>query len=188
MSDSLNLLAFVTDSRANGPGVRAVVWTQGCSLGCAGCFNPETHPFVGGESIAVDDLFQRVAALGSTIEGLTVSGGEPLQQPRPLTALLRRVREETDLSVVVFTGYCWKEVRRMAEAEALLACVDVLIAGRYDQSRRLARDLRGSANKTVHLLSDRYTMSDLHYVAPAEVIIGPDGEVVLSGVDPVEWM
>jgi anaerobic ribonucleoside-triphosphate reductase activating protein len=187
MSDSLRLHAFVPDSRANGPGARAVVWTQGCSLGCAGCFNPETHTFVVGQLIAVDDLFQRIAALGATIEGLTVSGGEPLQQLRPLKALLRRVREETGLSVVVFTGYCWEEVRRMAETEALLACVDVLIAGRYDYSQRLARDLRGSANKTVHLLSDRYTMSDLQFVASAEVIIGPDGEVVMSGIDPVRW-
>jgi anaerobic ribonucleoside-triphosphate reductase activating protein len=187
MSGSLRLHAFVPDSCANGPGVRAVIWTQGCSLGCAGCFNSETHPFGSGESIAVADLYQRIAALGSAIEGITISGGEPLQQLRSLKVLLRRVREETDLSVVVFTGYCWEEVRGMTESEALLACVDVLIAGRYDQSRRFARDLRGSANKIVHLLSGRYTMNDLQYVAPAEVIIEPDGEVVLSGVDPVEW-
>jgi anaerobic ribonucleoside-triphosphate reductase activating protein len=187
MSDTLRIHAFVPGSRANGPGVRAVIWTQGCSLGCAGCHNPETHPFAGGELIAPEDLFRRIAALGSTVEGVTVSGGEPLQQLRPLTALLRRVREETDLSVLLFTGYRLEELSRMTQSGMLLACVDALIAGRYDHSQRLARELRGSANKTIHLLSDRYTMDDLRAALPAEVIITAEGEVMISGIDPVKW-
>jgi anaerobic ribonucleoside-triphosphate reductase activating protein len=63
----------------------------------------------------------------------------------------------------------------------------VLIAGRYDRSQRLARELRGSANKTVHLLSDRYEMDDLRAALPAEVIITAEGEVVISGIDPMKW-
>jgi len=183
----LRIYAFVPFSRANGPGVRAVVWVQGCSLGCPGCFNPETHPFSGGEIVSVDELFYRILALGDAIEGITVSGGEPLQQRRPLLALLRRVREETYLSVLVFTGYTWDEVQRMPDAEALLACIDVLIAGRYDQTQHLARDLRGSANKTVHFLTDRYTMSDLAAVPVVEVIIASDGEITVTGIDSVNW-
>lgn len=187
MNTALRLHAFIPFSRANGPGARAVIWTQGCTLNCPGCFNPETHSFNGGEEVAVDDLFQRLVSLGDAIEGVTISGGEPLQQLRPLVALLRRVREETDLSVLVFTGYAWDEIGRMPEADALLACVDALIAGRYDQTQRLARDLRGSANKTVHFLSERYTMDDLQAVLPAEVIITAEGDVVISGIDPVKW-
>jgi len=187
MNATLRLHAFIPFSRVNGPGARAVIWAQGCTLNCPGCFNPETHSFNGGEEVEVDDLFQRLVLLGDTIEGVTISGGEPLQQMRPLVALLRRVREETDLSVLVFTGYTWDEVRRMPEADALLACVDVLIAGRYDPAQRLARDLRGSTNKTVHFLSERYTMDDLQSVAPAEVIITAEGEVMISGIDPVKW-
>src|SRR2546428_1687447 len=184
MNAALRLHAFIPFSRANGPGARAVVWTQGCTLNCQGCFNPETHSFKGGEEIAVDDLFRRIEALGAAIEGITISGGEPLQQLRPLIALLRRVREETDLSVLVFTGYAWDEIRRMPESDALLARVDALIAGRYDHTQRLARDLRGSANKTVYLLSDRYAMDDLRAVSPAEVIITAEGDLLISGVDP----
>ncbi|HKQ72798.1 MAG TPA: 4Fe-4S single cluster domain-containing protein [Blastocatellia bacterium] len=186
MNDILRMHAFIPLSRANGPGARAVIWTKGCALNCPGCFNPETHPYAGGELIAVDDLFQRIAALKETIEGLTVSGGEPLQQLRPLTNLLRRVREETDLSVLVFTGYTWGEVQRMPGADALLACLDALLAGRYDQSLRVARDLRGSANKTFHFLTERYSMSDLQGTPPAEVIITAGGEVMISGIDPVK--
>jgi anaerobic ribonucleoside-triphosphate reductase activating protein len=183
----LRLHAFLPFSRANGPGVRAVIWVQGCSLGCPGCFNPETHPFTGGELVSVGDLFERIAALKKAVEGITISGGEPFQQRRPLLALLWRVRQETTLSVVLFTGYTWDEVQRMPDADALLACIDVLIAGRYDQTRRLARDLRGSANKTVHFLTNRYTMEDLQAVPYAEVIITAEGNVVMSGIEVVRW-
>jgi anaerobic ribonucleoside-triphosphate reductase activating protein len=183
----LRVHQFLPYSRANGPGVRAVIWVQGCSLACPGCFNPATHPFADGELVAVDVLFQRLVALGNRIEGLTVSGGEPLQQHCALLALLQRVRRETGLSVLVFTGFTWDEVQHMPEAEELLACIDVFIAGRYDHNQRLARNLRGSANKTVHLLTDRYTITGLQAVPPAEVIITTEGEVVLSGINPVQW-
>src|SRR5262245_15718618 len=185
-ADTLHIHSFLSKSRVNGPGERAVIWTQSCTLRCPGCFNPETHDLTGGEKVLVDDLFNRVADLGDIIEGITVSGGEPLQQLRPLVALLRRVREETDLSVIVFTGYTWDEVQRMPEADALLARLDVLLAGRYDQSLRVARNLRGSANKTFHFFSDRYSMSDLQGTPPAEVIITAEGEVMISGIDPVK--
>ncbi len=61
-------------SRANGPGERFVVWLQGCTLGCAGCFNPLTHDAAGGSAIAIDELVARMAATRG-IEGLTLSGG-----------------------------------------------------------------------------------------------------------------
>jgi anaerobic ribonucleoside-triphosphate reductase activating protein len=141
--------------------------------------------------VPVDALFRRVAALEAqgAIEGLSVSGGEPLQQRRPLLALLRRVRRETALSVVLFSGYAWAEIAAMDGAEALLACVDVLVAGRYDRSQRIdsPTDLRSSANQTLHLLSDRYTLDDLRAVPPAELIVTPQGEVLLSGTQPVTW-
>lgn len=172
----LRVHGFLPVSRSNGPGRRAVVWVQGCSLGCSGCFNPETHP-VGGERVGVDDLFARLVACAvgegvEGVEGVTVSGGEPLQQRRGVAALLARVRAETDLSVVVFTGYSWDEAQRFGD---VLASVDVLLAGRY----------RPGVPKDVHFLTDRYTQADLDAVPGAEIVIEPDGSVVLSGLDPL---
>lgn len=184
---------FLPFSRANGPGGRAVIWVQGCTLGCPECFNPDTHPLEGGELVSAADLFERVVALGDSIEGITLSGGEPFQQPEALLALLERVRRETWLSVLVFSGYTWDEIRRIPDADALLACVDVLIAGRYDASRRFVpqddgvRALRSSTNQSVHLLTGRYTLADLSSVPPGEVIITTEGEVVVSGTEPVRW-
>ena len=186
-TDHLRLHRFLPSSRANGPGSRAVLWVQGCSLACAGCYNPATHAHAGGEVVSVNDVFGRIAALSDSIEGVTISGGEPLQQLRPVLALLRRLRAETPLSVLMFSGYRWDEIRRMPRADELLACLDVLIAGRYDETRRVARDLRGSSNKTVHFLTPRYAPADLERVPSAEVIITAAGEVVMSGIDPVRW-
>jgi anaerobic ribonucleoside-triphosphate reductase activating protein len=183
----LALHAFMETSRANGPGLRCVVWVQGCTLGCPGCYNPTTHPAAGGEIVSVDDLYARVAAQQDKVEGLTVSGGEPLQQIPALTALLRRVRHETHLSVVVFTGYTLAEARRKKGSAELLETLDVLIAGRYRQAERLAQDLRGSANKQLHFLTARYTAADFENLPAAEVVITSDGQVFLSGIDPIKW-
>lgn len=177
--------AFVPASYANGPGRRAVLWLQGCTLACPGCFNPETHPFASGPTGArtpVRELADRMAAADG-IEGLTISGGEPLQQRSALDALLAVVRAETDLSIILFTGYAWDELT--PAQRDLLRHVDVVIAGPYDQGRRVATGLRGSANKTVHLLTDRYTMADIDAVPPAEIVIDAAGGLVLSGIQPI---
>lgn len=183
----LRLHHFLPASLANGPGSRAVVWVQGCTLACPGCFNPETHPFRGGEKISPDRLFERILAAAEGIEGLTVSGGEPLQRPRPLLRLLQRVRQETALSVLVFTGYDWETVQRLPLGPALLATIDVLVAGPYQASARLAQGLVGSSNKTVHFLTGRYSAQDLQLVPTTELLITPTGEVILSGIDPLKW-
>jgi anaerobic ribonucleoside-triphosphate reductase activating protein len=186
MANNLKVHEFLPYSEANGPGVRAVLWVQGCSLGCFGCFNPETHSRSSAEGIPVDTLFQRICALEGTIEGLSVSGGEPLQQMKPLTALLKRIKTETTLSVLVFSGYRLPEILKMKDAQPLLEWIDVLIAGRYEAPLRLAQDLRGSSNKQVHFLSDRYGPQDLEGIPEGEIFIGPAGAIALSGIDPLK--
>jgi anaerobic ribonucleoside-triphosphate reductase activating protein len=184
---SVRLHSFLPYSLANGPGTRAVVWVQGCSLACPGCFNPETHASRGGTQTRVDELYCSIRDLGDTIEGITISGGEPLQQLPSIATLLHLVRSGTNLSSLVFTGYSWDELQKMRGIGSLLAAVDILIAGRFDSHQRLAHGLRGSANKTVHLLSDRYTLSSLALVPEAEVVICPDGSVTCTGIDPLAY-
>jgi anaerobic ribonucleoside-triphosphate reductase activating protein len=184
-SPALRLHAFLPASYANGPGKRAVLWLQGCSLGCPGCFNPETHSLAGGDLVPVAEILERIAALRGSVQGVTISGGEPLLQRQALLALLRRLREETSLSVILFTGYSWEEVQGMPDASVLLACVDLLLAGRYNPAQRLACALLGSANKTVHWLTGRYGPADLLAVPAAELILMADGQFVASGIDPI---
>ncbi|MEI6047127.1 MAG: 4Fe-4S single cluster domain-containing protein [Chloroflexota bacterium] len=195
----LRVHQFLESSRANGPGLRAVVWVQGCTLGCSGCFNVPTHATTGGELVRVADLVERIIALAEKIEGVTISGGEPLQQREGVAALLHQLKARTNLSVILFTGFSWSELERMggvtsADGAAshrmslgMLEDVDVLIAGRYDATHHLARDLRGSTNKTTYFLTGRYAEDDLQRVPLAEVVITPEGEILMSGIDPLKW-
>lgn len=170
-------------SRANGPGSRFVVWMQGCTLGCAGCFNPTTHDARGGREVTVEDLAAQMKASGS--EGLSLSGGEPLQQAAASVALLDAARA-LGMSTLAFSGYSIDEIRALPDGPEVLARLDVLIDGRYVASERLASGLRGSANQRVQLLTDRYTLADVEATPVAEIRIGKAGEIVLTGVDPLK--
>src|SRR5690606_10653014 len=182
----MRLHAVEPRSRANGPGVRFALWVQGCSLGCAGCFNPDTHAGGGGRW-AVDRLVAAIAAEGDAIEGVTVSGGEPFEQPDGLLALVSALRaRNAGLSILVFSGYERAEIEAMPLGPAVLAQIDVLIDRRYRAPERLGRGLRGSANQRVHLLSDRYRAEEIEATPEAEIVIGPDGLVRMSGVRPVK--
>jgi anaerobic ribonucleoside-triphosphate reductase activating protein len=184
---NLNLHAIERRSRANGPGIRTVVWVQGCDLGCPGCFNPETHANSERDRVAIDGLVSQLGAdaAAGAIEGLTISGGEPLQQPASVLALVSSVRDSTDLSIVVFSGYSLDEIRAMELGPQILDSIDVLIDGRYRSGERVGRDLRGSDNQTIHCLTDRYTVEQVEATPEAEIRIDPSGNVVLTGVDPL---
>ncbi len=183
----LHLHHFEPISLVNGPGKRAVVWTQGCTLNCPECFNPQTHPVLAEKDWPVDRLVELILSRKNEIEGITISGGEPLQQIKPLMELVRKVKELSDLSILVFSGFTWDEIQRMPGARLLLQYLDVLITGRYLASKRLASGLVGSSNKTFHFLTERYKMANLISVPVAEVILKPNGEIIMSGIDPLRW-
>jgi len=153
--------------------------------------------------ISVQALYLWLRGLVTAVEGVTVTGGEPLEQMGAVLYLLSALRATTPLSVVMFTGYTWLEAQRLAEREcatrqavsspaplappahSLLQYTDVLITGRYQHARRLARGLRGSANKEIHCLTDRYTPADFDEVPPSEIIISPSGSITNTGIDPL---
>lgn len=172
-------------SLVNGPGQRFVIWVQGCSLGCPGCFNPYTHPITGGKLVSINQLADQISRLGEKIEGITISGGEPLQQLPALTRFLRIVKAGSDLSVVVFSGFSWAEIQRMPGSKSLLPLTDVLLAGRFIQEQRLAAGLLGSSNKSIHFLTPHYSQKDFESIPEAEIIIKNDGTIVATGIDPL---
>ena len=182
---TLRVHAIEPRARANGPGTRFTIWVQGCSLGCPGCFNPTTHPDAQGDDTDIEELVGQIEAAAVHIEGITVSGGEPFEQPQGLLALLQAVRDRTNLSIVVFSGFSRREIERLDLGSELLATIDVLVDGRYVAARRLASGLRGSSNQSIHVLSDRYDRAQVEATPPAEVRIAPDGTVTMSGVDPL---
>jgi anaerobic ribonucleoside-triphosphate reductase activating protein len=183
MTESLlNIAHTVARSAVNGPGERFVLWVQGCSLRCAGCWNPDTWSRAANTLVRPLELAQRIVATDG-IEGITVTGGEPFEQATQLGPLVSRVRT-AGLSVMMFTGFEIDELDTEAQ-RALLAACDVVVAGRYRQHQRtLDLSWRGSANQTVVFRSDRYGPADLPDTSQCEVHIEPDGGLTLTGFPP----
>lgn len=178
---TIRLHAFVPRSAANGPHTRAVVWFQGCTLGCVGCFNPLTHP-AGGDTVPVAALVSQIAALIPDIEGVTITGGEPLQQPAALAALLRELYT-LNVGIIVLTGYSVRELLAMPDALPVFDLADVIVAGRYNAQQHRAAGLRGSSNKQTLVMTGRYTLDQIEATPPKEIIIGA-GRIARTGVRP----
>lgn len=175
----LNIHALLPRSRANGPGWRSVIWFQGCTLNCPGCFNPDTHATAPRQLFSPRQLVDWCVSVAD-VEGVTISGGEPLQQAGQLCPFLRLLRAETMLSVVLFSGYTRVEIEAHEAGPSILARVDVLVAGRYDHARKCSEGLRSSLNQEVHFLSGRYGPADLSGML-VEAVISPAGQVQLTG-------
>ena len=178
----VNVHAELARSRANGPGERYCVWVQGCPLACPGCFNPETHDPAEHRLVPVPTLAARIVAAAPTLDGLTVSGGEPFAQAPALATLLGAVRRATGLSILVFTGYTLREIRADPTRARVLPHVDVLVAGRYVARQDRGRALLGSANQRIHLLTPRHSLEEVQATPELELHVARDGRVLASGV------
>jgi anaerobic ribonucleoside-triphosphate reductase activating protein len=170
---------------ALGPGVRLGVWVQGCPLGCLGCMSRDTWDREGGVSEAVDELTERWrTAVAHGAEGLTVSGGEPLSQPRPLRAFLEAVRQVSadsgrEHDILLYTGFEPEEFD--AEQRAAAAQADVLVTGRFVAGEPTALIWRGSANQRLRTqteLGRRRYHAFVHArpaVPPLQLLVNGDG-------------
>lgn len=182
----LRVAAMVACTESEGPHRRFALWVQGCTLRCPGCCNPEMFDAQGGSSIPIDDLLERIdqARRDHEIEGLTVLGGEPLQQLQPLVELCRTVRA-LGLGLVVFTGYRLEQARRLPGWPALLRRVDTLIDGPYDPRHPeppTGRRFIGSQNQRILHASLRYADPALWKGRPqAEVRLHADGSLDVLG-------
>ena len=145
-------------TRVLGPGLRYVIWVQGCKKCCPNCINPAGRPLErNGYYIDTEILFQE---LGSTphLTGLTVSGGEPFLQSDELSKLIRRVKGETNLDVMIYSGYTLEELRawHSASVDEILDSIDLLVDGEYVEEQNSNTLYRGSDNQTIHFLSKKY--------------------------------
>lgn len=178
----INLHAVLLQSRSNGPGLRAVVWFQGCSVGCSGCFNPSTHSFEPNQLIKPDTLAMQIISLSKQIEGMSISGGEPFDQVEGLVKFTKAIRANSDLSVILFSGYTFEQIKKIPRHSEVLENIDVLIAGPFYKSKLQQKSLAGSSNKTYHFFTNVYSVSDFEVIPDAEFIIDNKGNIVKSGI------
>ncbi len=196
----LRIAKTLVGTEAEGPGLRAAIWLQGCSLRCTNCCNPEMLGDKGGEMHSVDALGRHLWGHSlaekpssaseknrvgiAPIEGITLLGGEPFEQAAGAAALAKGA-QIAGLSVMVFSGYTIGELRDRSDPaiDELLAHCDLLVDGRYRESEpESERRWIGSKNQVMHFLSDRYDPSEPQFREPNTVEIRfKPGHLTVSG-------
>lgn len=154
--DTLNIASWKIRSEVNGPGSRFVLWLQGCPNSCEGCINPAYTSFATRTVMSISEIARII--IGTTaIDGVTFSGGEPMAQAGSL-ALLARMLQKADLSVVCYTGFTIEELRLRKDKyiNDLLGQVDILIDGPFIKANAASLLWRGSSNQRLLFLSERY--------------------------------
>lgn len=168
----LRLAGIEQESIVDGPGLRYVLFTQGCPHNCPGCHNPLTHGFEGGFFRTPEEIFEEFSQ-NPLLAGMTFSGGEPFMQAAPLAWLARRVHEAGG-DIVTYSGYCYEQLRAMPKADiaALLDETDILVDGPYvEKLRDLDLSFRGSSNQR---LLDREDRKRLDQTSGCHGVLMPD--------------
>lgn len=175
--------SYIPITNVEGVGTRFAIWVQGCSIHCKGCANSHMWNFEGGATYNVEDFINIIKFYANKIEGITWLGGEPLEQIESVTAICKAV-QELGLSVIVFTGNDYADIKDRQDFRELAKYTDILIDGRYEQDKTdYSRAWVGSTNQNYYFLTDRYNESIIYENKnKIEVRISPDNEVVLTGM------
>lgn len=185
----LEIAAVVPVTTAEGPGRRFALWVQGCALRCIGCCNPRMLAHGRGTPRSVASLLAELdeARARHELEGLTLLGGEPLEQLPGVTALCEGAAQR-GLGVLVFTGYRLEEARALPGFERLWPHVDTLVDGRYEAGEpepspeHGGRRFIGSRNQGLRHRSPRYRDPVLWHGSPrAEIRLDDDGGFSIHG-------
>ena len=139
-----------SDSIVDGPGLRTVIWTQGCSHNCKGCQNPQTWDFNGGALVPLDMVYEAIDELEYQ-QGITFSGGDPMYQPYACTKIAEYCKKK-GYNIWVYTGFTYEEIMKMSEKDSIylkfLKNIDVLVDGKFVlKERDLDMLFRGSRNQ-----------------------------------------
>jgi anaerobic ribonucleoside-triphosphate reductase activating protein len=162
------------------------IWVQGCSIGCSGCLSTDTWPAPSETQwVTVQALVRRIIDLvqETAADGLTVSGGEPFDQPAALLELILGVRsspELEDLDVLIYSGYTFRALRR--RYASILGRIDALISGPFVEGEPTTLPWRGSGNQRLHLLTararDRFGRVSAHHLQ----VSADGGQVWITGI------
>lgn len=138
-----------------GPGIRYIIWTQGCDQQCEKCITPESRPKNAGYEIDVNNLAADVI-LNENIDGITISGGEPFLQSAALSCLLKEIKKaRPQLTVIAYTGLKYEQLLGKNETSDLLSLCDVIIDGQYIDSLNDNKGIRGSSNQRIIPITNR---------------------------------
>ena len=175
----------LNSSEIYGPGLRAVLWVQGRTLACEGCWNTQYWSPSAGSTSSTSEILEQ---WGTTpdLEGITLLGGEPLQQAEAVLALIRGA-QELGLSVFLYTGYEPEEFT--STMRACFDMSDIVVTGRYLHALRDTNlRWRGSTNQVVHFPTPKYQSLQFEELHEVEVHLSSEGELSVYGYATDEFL
>ena len=173
LPDEITISGVIDESVVDGPGIRFVLFVQGCPHNCKGCHNPQTHDFNGGTSIKLKDAVQKITESideNPLITGVTFSGGEPMCQAAALCPLADEVKKR-NLDLMVYSGYTYEQLMEKSESDCavnyLLSLTDKLVDGPFILEKRdLTLEFRGSSNqRVIDMVKTRKSGTIVEYVS-----------------------
>lgn len=146
----IRLAGICYESLVNGPGLRRVLFSQGCSHNCKGCFNPTTHCYDGGEIKDMDEIIKNIKS-NPMLKGVTFSGGDPFEQSEEFSYLAEKIKA-LNLNIWCYTGYTIEHLLENKENiqgwKKLLNNIDVLVDGKFEEDKQAGNHkFRGSSNQ-----------------------------------------
>ncbi len=157
--EKLRIAGIEPESIVDGPGIRLTVFVQGCPHHCPGCHNPETHDFSGGHFITVEEILKMIDD-NELLNGVTFSGGEPMEQAAQLVPLAREIKER-GLDLTIFTGYRYEKLLEKTKENPaifeLLTFADLLVDGPFILAER-SLDLKFCGSKNQRLIDAQKTI------------------------------
>jgi len=188
MSVPISLSRVLFPVTTLGPGDRLGVWFQGCSLRCEGCIASDTWP-TRSSQMTVEQVLATFADYRSRVDGVTITGGEPFEQPLALEALLRGIQSHLgdQVDVLVYSGRSHSEVAPfLSDWSGLL---DAVITEPYLRHDSQTRPLMGSDNQRLHLLTPRGEERFADFLRPRnttddrlDFVSGDDGQIWIAGI------
>lgn len=145
---TLRVLDIIEETMVDGVGLRTSIYFAGCGHKCVGCHNPESWDFNGGKEYTVDELLDIIKS--DPFADVTFSGGDPFFQVGAATELARRIKEETDKTLWVYTGYTIEKIIQTRHLSRMLPYIDVLVDGPFvKELRNTELPFRGSENQRI---------------------------------------
>ena len=154
----LSILDIIEDTTVDGPGFRTAIYAAGCPNGCPGCHNPESWNPQAGQPLTREKIEEMIAAINANplLDGITFSGGDPFYSPEEFLSLVREFRERTQQNIWCYTGYTYEELLADPQRKPILAYIDVLVDGRFEQSLYSPKlEFRGSSNQRILKLTHK---------------------------------
>lgn len=145
---TLRVAGVIEESIVDGPGLRFVLFLQGCRTHCKGCQNPQTWDFEGGTAVSAQDILERIQC-DPLVHGITFSGGEPFEQAEALRPLAEELKRR-GYHLMAFSGYTFEQLVQRESCRNLLSLLDLLVDGPFvEEQKSLELRFRGSRNQRI---------------------------------------